>query len=769
MKYSMSGLMAIFFLICLPYCIASLTLQAAERQHPYLFFNKKDIPALKAKIKDPMIGSLFARVCQRALNYNVGSTKILCAGIAFQLTGEKRYAEAGIKDMFQVLNKGAWFTGGAAVYHCDLGTAKKTLPIAYGYDLLHEAMTESQREEIKQVIGKHVFKPYLEAHAVHNEKGRYFMDSKGRKTYWTQCYFNWSSWINGDLGLMGLAMYDEHPDAKAVVEAARASLRYTHPEHNQGAQESGGWDEGPMYWGVSIGHAVHFYAALENVLHTDDGFFDLPGLKMTSQYILDFVGPDRKWVPFSDCDNRDIIDPLSEVYYLAQKYKDPLAMVYPENYVDNYHPLPFAVIWRPAGKQVAIPAKRAAAWYKDVHWAMLSMSGTQVAFKGGDLLSNHAQKDANSLLVYVEDELLLNDPGYGTRDTASHNTLLVNGQGQTARSNGTNRSYGGYSDSVAKIETCSEVDGGHVYLVSNATDCYSGLKSFRRHVILSKQGMVVVFDEVLATSPSTLSINWHPKKNIQVAGDQAAIFSGTKTKLLVQVDADQALSVSHSGRKMSVTSREKVQALRLVSVMLPGYERDPQLAVSYSAARVEVSVAKQSFVFKMGKFGYVLDAKAKAEKVAKSSKERTPREAKSSTVRTKPQRKQLAQLDAAVLADWAQRLQGATAAALAQKKQPYLSFMNKEYRVEAISESGTLSMKSGPQQIAYPFSRLKLKDLGSLATGVMELGGDDAPVLAAFYALLNGQEAEAQKLMASLPAAQREELSSLFKAGETGE
>ena len=426
-----------------------LSAPGAERSHPYLFFTKKDVPALKAKVKDATVGAMFSRVCARATDHPNPSTKILCAGIAYHITGEKQYAEAGIQELMSGLG-GSWFRGGAAVYHCDLNTAKKTLPIAIGYDMFYHELSEAQRDRIHQAVEKNVFKPYLEAHANHNTAGGFFTDSRGRKTYWTQCYFNWNHWINGDVGLLGLAMLDEHSDAKAVVAAARASLKYTHAEHNQGANECGGWDEGTMYWGTAMSHATHFYMALEHVLDTDDGYFDLPGIKMTSQFALDFTGPDGKWVPFSDCDNRAVIDPLSHGYYLSHKYRRTLDMIYPECYVDNYHPLPYAVLYRPPGKKVTLPAKRKVAWYKDIHWAYLSNGPTQLAFKGGDLTSNHGQNDLNSFVVYVGDELMLSDPGYGTRDTQSHNTLLLNNQGQEKRSNGSNRANGGYSNSVAE-------------------------------------------------------------------------------------------------------------------------------------------------------------------------------------------------------------------------------------------------------------------------------------------------------------------------------
>ncbi len=85
---------------------------------------------------------------------------------------------------------------------------------------------------------------------------------------------------------------------------ARESIRYMHPEFNQGDVEDGGWDEGPMYLQTALVHAVHFYAALERVMGTDDGFFELPGVRKAMDYFGDFTAPDGTWVNFSDIDAR---------------------------------------------------------------------------------------------------------------------------------------------------------------------------------------------------------------------------------------------------------------------------------------------------------------------------------------------------------------------------------------------------------------------------------------------------------------------------------
>ena len=82
---------------------------------------------------------------------------------------------------------------------------------------------------------------------------------------------------------------------------------------------------------------------------------------------------------------------------------------------------------------------------------------------------------------------MLNDPGYGRIETADHNTLLVNGRGQSLNEPpfpwGTRpRSFGRHSNSVAEILRCGSI-GKDGYLVCEAKTCYAGmLERYQRHV-----------------------------------------------------------------------------------------------------------------------------------------------------------------------------------------------------------------------------------------------------------------------------------------------
>lgn len=125
------------------------------------------------------------------------------------------------------------------------------------------------------------------------------------------------------------------------------------------------------------------------------------------------------------------------------------------------------------------------ALYRDIGW-VVHRSG----FEEGDLLlalrsgrrGSHCQADQNAWQLCVGGVWLGRDPGYGKRQTALHNTLLVNGQGQS--------NAGGQVSGYAALP-------GMQYSRHEAADCYPALERFTRHAFMLAGELVVLIDEVV--------------------------------------------------------------------------------------------------------------------------------------------------------------------------------------------------------------------------------------------------------------------------------
>jgi len=598
---------ALVFVLILVCAAPARAQREPAREHPYLFFSRQDIPALRERVSRPEIAPFYRKVRAAALSpgRERATNSILCSGIAYQLSGDRRYAEQGVRLLMSaVTSPRPWVRRTAEIKYCDLSMATRAISVAYGYDLLYDVLTEEQRSLCRETLRQKVFAPFLKIHAVHDRQRRLFTDEAGHWEWWTTGYFNWNSWVNGGIGLAGLAMLDEVPEAGEVVRVARESLKYVHYEFDQGESEDGGWDEGPMYWGAAVGHAVRFYAALERVLGTDDGFFELPGMPKTLQYAIDFTAPDGTWVNFADCNNRLVLDPPSELYFLARRYDNRQFMRHLDDNSAEWHVLPFAVLWRPVLPAPAPAPRQRVRLYRDIHWAVLTSGGLFLPFKAGDLAANHGHRDANSLLLWVHGERMLNDPGYGRRETEDHNALLVNGLGQRLNEEpfpwGTRpRSFGRYSNSVGRILQCGTV-GGDPYLVSEASSCYAGmLERYQRHVVLAEGDYVVVFDDVEAVEPSEFTVNWHTLWQAAGTGQGQALFTGRLTRLHLVARADRpvatAVGRARYDRAFRIDSAGPSKGWRLFTVLAPG--EAPLVRTAFTADRAAVRVNGREHAF----------------------------------------------------------------------------------------------------------------------------------------------------------------------------
>ncbi len=576
-----------------------------KREHPYLYFTRQEIPKLQARLKGPGIARIWSVVRGQAKSARTAvfpSSMVLAGGIAYNVTGDMQYAQPSIDYVMGLCRESSWGRGGSALKYTNLTTARKTLPVALCYDMLYHAMTEEQRERCREALRTKAYPDYMKAHARYNKGAQRFTDEQGHSDYWTSCYFNWNAWVNGVVGIAALATLDDIPESPEVLRMARGSLKLTHYEFDQKPFEDGGWDEGVMYSSGHMSHSIHFYVALERLLGTDDGFFSLPGVAKIYQYAIDFTAPDLTWVSFADCDTRGWIHPPGALYYLAERYDIPQFVHHLDVNTMRGQERPSAVLWRPPIRTPPPAPRPRNRWYRDIHWAILVGRGLYLPFKAGDLGANHGQNDANSFILWIDKERMLNDPGYGNRATEDHNCLLVNGTGQS-RSGG-RRDLGKHTDAFARILDCGSA-GSDEYLVSDATACYGRLlKRYRRHVVLSGNGYVVVLDVAEARGDSEFTVNWHTLHEISKMGEQGALITGKSQGLHVEAAADSPIETTiakaRHDRAFRIKSREGLKTWRLFTVMVPARLGEPRVSAEFGAeARITVSIggASREYVF----------------------------------------------------------------------------------------------------------------------------------------------------------------------------
>jgi hypothetical protein len=182
-----------------------------------------------------------------------------------------------------------------------------------------------------------------------------------------------------------------------------------------------------------------------------------------------------------------------------------------------------------------------------------------VAFKSGPPMGHkdlampgyygggHQQPDANHFMVYANGEYLIRDDGYADKWTSNHNTLLVNGAGQIGEGTPFFQSAvakdAGSVGHVRAAESNSTFD----YIRGEAAGTYPSsaeLSKYERHLIYIKPGVLVVVDDIAATSPQDLELRFHPERqavHTVSAGDY--IVTSTKNTMRFKTLTPEAATV----------------------------------------------------------------------------------------------------------------------------------------------------------------------------------------------------------------------------------
>ncbi|MCW8131949.1 MAG: heparinase II/III family protein [Planctomycetota bacterium] len=591
-------------------CFAA-TLGAAE--HPRLWFDKSDLPALQQKVKDPSMQALWTKVQEAALrppkDFDIRGVE--AAGMAYNITGDAKFARPAIQTLMRLAKDASWptrkGTGGGQIKWCGLETGTNCKVLGAGYDLLYQAMTDDERRTIREALVQRVWPKYLAA--FEKESRGHPVDADGHYEWWTDTYCNWAAWLTGGVGVSALALYDEEPLAKEVLEKVNKGFAAFRAAYNQ-KPEDGGCDEGPMYWGTSFSHSVFFHAALERVTGNDQGFFKSVGVACAPHFVADYTAPDGRLVAFGDC---SFITPSfvpAELFLVANRCHQPGAAWYADTYRPSWYEQSFGILWRNAGPTPPPPAQGDVRWYRDVEYALFRTPNLYVPFKGGDLGANHVQYDAGTFLVYAGSDRLLADPGYGKVETAMHNTLLVDGKGQ--------RRLEGFrgtdpTAATAKIELCTKA-GPDRYLACDVSPCYAEpLKRFRRHLVVTDEDYVILFDELAATKPVTFSLLLQSDKKMAAESgfhEGAQIESGAaKAFVTVLAEGGSRNSVGKSAAGTGLTAANAAPRTdwRAFTILAARAASAPAVKAEFAAGKATLTVAGQAFVFeeRSGKYVYV--------------------------------------------------------------------------------------------------------------------------------------------------------------------
>jgi len=533
---------------------------AATGDHPFLLFNKKTLPALKAKLERPPFAARFTRFLAAAGEFcdapvagfeKVRDAQGICevTAFAYALTGQAKFAERARREAQALLSAPRWHEPKDWNKGAELPTAEASQACALVYDWCFDALIVAERCTFRDALLEKSTRIYLKS-----------VDEW--KEWWVDNHVsNWCGVVHGGCGLAALALADEGADFKRAAELARAHVAgFLHDV----SLEDGGGFEGVMYHRYGLDFAHVFESADRFATGAKSTLADEETKKLAGYWDVYLQGPDQKYANFGDMNEATFAglygqDPrtseggpsgdLCALFEAQVPGGDPLLLWGTDNgdaafFYGNCSP--FWFLWRrdapPAGPR---PELQEAVLFRGSGQAVVQSPTLWLALNAGWTSDkSHFNLDLGTFVLVANGERFVVDPGYDKIETADHSTLLVNGKSQKRDVRATWLRFG----SGRKFH----------YAAIDLTDAVKGdLKRWIRQVVVVRGAFVVVADDVVGDA----DVEWRLQTAMKVerGGEgRSARFVGEKSSLAVVAAAPADVELAQgSGAVTWIAGRPK--------------------------------------------------------------------------------------------------------------------------------------------------------------------------------------------------------------------
>ena len=545
--------------------ITALFEARSEGVHPRIFANKDDFARIRKLVEtDPYMRALYTRVYNYSvemleeplLTYEIpdgkrllsvcnnATNRITWLAMAYQISGEARFADRAVAEMLNVCSFKDW---NPSHY---LDTAQMSFGVGLGYDWLYHYMTASQRKTVMNAIYK------------------YGVSTAPDHTGSLTVTHNWNPWCNGGLSVAAAAIFEDHPiDCAAVLSNA-----VTYIQKSMLFAPSGAYPEGPDYSNVGLGFTVYLIDTLDTVLGTDFGLSEIQGMKETGSFLIATNGYLNT---FNYGDGSASVKDNAALHWYANRYSIPELSLYQLEHQTNNsrYDVFLSMVWYNPdlieGKSLSDGQLdyfiKSDEYESIASFRSFPGDARQIyaAIKSGNNQTNHTDMDVGTFVLEALGEAWFvemgkddyNLPNYMSRTNASsgrwtyyrkraegQNTIVINPD-----------SYGG-QDVDAKCQITdyqSTYDGG--YATVNMKNAYDGdgATSMKRNLaIFDNRTRIRLRDEINCSSSSTIYWFAHTKANISISSDgKTATLTQNGKTLIAQIASPDAAKFTQMDAK----------------------------------------------------------------------------------------------------------------------------------------------------------------------------------------------------------------------------
>jgi len=459
-------------------------------EHPWMFLNAEEWESLADRIEDPFFAKLHdnnVRVLE-ALAAGQGADRrgrlggarrlkqrLLRSTVAWYVTREEAHLHEAVRALEESCSAEGWRVHGSrigGVRAAGLSTGELIFNVCFGYDALHTYLTPEQKDMCLTALIEKGLDAYL--------------DGVEKQDWWLRCNFNWNSALHGNAGLAALVVSGTDPElADRALGCALEGL-----PHLIGAfKPGGGYIEGLMYMCTAIGHLTDFVVPYHRLTGDDLGLLQNTAFHETISFFFNMFGGDGRIYNLSDS-REGQGGGIPHMFWWARMVNRP----------DWTHELERRM--RPGGPRGGLFQDVEAFWYRTpwqesspperkrlhhfrgVDWMAWQGDRTWLTFRSGFNGGNHDNDDLGNLILGIDDERFLVDPGYGATKASQHNCVTVRRHEQT-------------DGATAHITRLEENDGGF-YLSCDLTEAFPHvLRHYWRHLLLIADMHLLLLDDIL--------------------------------------------------------------------------------------------------------------------------------------------------------------------------------------------------------------------------------------------------------------------------------